>query len=95
MRVKPYVNAPNIGRVGMAFYETIDDPQCRLAYYSQAETNNRWLRDLFFPFISPIDYLKSALDITWSGGCHLAVFEQKMFAGLLRIFSQGASAEPH
>lgn len=91
-----YSNAPRIGRIGMAFFESIQSPEKRDFYYKNTEKWNRELQQSCFPFLSPIDYIKSQLDLAWPSGAKLASFDgQKMFSGLARIFKEGASAEPH
>lgn len=46
--------------------------------------------------LSPIDYIKSQLDLAWPADAKLASFDdQKIFSGLTRILKKGASAELH
>lgn len=96
MDVGYYENAPKIGRIGMAFFESIDNPEKRLDYYSNAKKWNNELKSACFPFLSPINFLQSELDNNWKSGCKLGTFNgNKMFSGLARIFKEGSSAEPH
>lgn len=96
MKLGFYENAPNIGRVGKAFYETINNPYSEKEYF---ENQAKWIEDLrktCSPFISPIDALRLALDDIWSSGSIVASIDgQKMFVGLVRYFTSLASAEPH
>ncbi|MBV5301008.1 MAG: 2OG-Fe(II) oxygenase [Methylococcales bacterium] len=96
MHISAYANAPQIKRVGMAYFESIADPEKRNFYYKNAEKWNREIRDACLPFHSPIDYMIFELDIAWPAGCKRAIFNgHKMFSGLTRIFPEGVAAEPH
>ncbi|MEX0446412.1 2OG-Fe(II) oxygenase [Xenorhabdus sp. SGI246] len=96
MNIGYYENAPKIGRIGMAFFESIDSMEKRDFYYKNANKWNFELRDACFPYLSPISYLLSELDTSWVKGAKLATFKgNKMFSGLARIFKDGSSAEPH
>lgn len=96
MEVGYYDNAPRIGRIGMAFFESINSHEKRDFYYENASKWNDNLRDACFPLMSPISFLLSELDNQWAPGAKLASFKgNKMFSGLARIFKDGSSAEPH
>ncbi|RAX56808.1 hypothetical protein CCZ01_08490 [Helicobacter monodelphidis] len=54
------------------------------------------IKNITFPYISPIDYIISYLDIIWNGGCKRAIFEDhKAFSGLVRVLGEDSSIEPH
>lgn len=81
-----YLNAPSIGRIGMAFYETEGQPQRMTEYFQQAGDHISELRRRCLPFASPIDVLRCALDERWPAGAHLqTLFGCKMFVGLSRV----------
>jgi len=91
-----YANAPKIGRIGKAFYETIDDAKARQQYFAKSQHWVHQLRQACLPYISPIDLLRVTLDGLWHKGANIAtVNDQKMFVGLVRFYSAMASAEPH
>lgn len=95
LRVGHYENAPLIGRIGMAFFESIHNPEKRYSYYKNA---NKWNNDLFdacYPYVSPISKLLNDLKRSW-GKANVAQHNfTNMFAGLARVFEEGSSAEPH
>lgn len=96
MEIGYYDNAPRIGRIGTAFFESINSNEKREFYYKNAPRWNSELKDACFPIVSPINYLISELDNNWTPGAKTATFkEHKMFSGLARIFKEGSSAEPH
>jgi hypothetical protein len=91
-----YANAPKIGRVGRAFFETTVSNEALLDYFSQSTTWLRLLRDACQPYQPPVDKLRLQIDECWDHGAHLGQLNgKKMYAGLIRVFDQGAFAEPH
>ncbi len=91
-----YYNAPLIARIGMAFYESIGNNELKNEYYKNANRHNERVREICFPYISPIDLIISLLDTIWNKGCKRAIFEgNKAFAGLVRVLSENSSIEPH
>ncbi len=91
-----YENAPNIGRVGQAFFESQANEQAARRYERDAV---RWVRELrsgLFPQLTPIDRFRLELDEVWPEGSHVGSMNgHKMFVGLARTFSVGSYAEPH
>lgn len=91
-----YANAPDIGRVGQAYFETINDSETREVYYANAAAWIRSMRDLCAPFACPMDTLRLQLQETWPAGATLETIDDRpMFVGLARVFEKGAGAHPH
>jgi hypothetical protein len=86
-----YNNAPGVGKfkdVGMAFFE-IEDEESKKAYYEQRINSFQAVREVFFPYSSPIDELRAALDEQWPHGASLLdLGEGPMFSGLVRAVKQ-------
>ena len=58
-----YHNAPLIAKIGMAYYETINNEKLKKEYFENAKYWNDILRNACFSYISPIDYIISLFDI--------------------------------
>ena len=81
-----YINAPSIGRIGMAFYEAEGRPELLEEYFEKANYHINELRDRCSPYVSPIDLLRCKLDEQWPAGAHLEnLYGKKMFVGLSRV----------
>jgi hypothetical protein len=91
-----YANAPDIGRVGKAYFETVGDPAVRRQYYEHATEWIQAMRDLCRPFASPMDTFRLQLQEIWPAGATLETLEGRpMFVGLARVFESGSGAHPH
>jgi hypothetical protein len=94
--VANYINAVNIGRVGMAFYEVQEDPLRLEEYYRLAKINNTRIKETFAPYVSPIDMLMIDLNKAWPAGCKIEnLHGENMFVGLLRVLDENAPIHPH
>nr|WP_249199470.1 hypothetical protein [Photobacterium sp. GJ3] len=84
-----YINAPSIGRIGMAFYEAERDPTLLERYFAQAQSNIHELRQRCKPYASPLDVLRCCLDEIWPAGAQLeTLYGKKMSVGLSRVVDE-------
>jgi hypothetical protein len=91
-----YLNAPSIGRIGMAFYEAESKPPLMAAYFESAFENMGELRRRCQPYPSPIDLLRCSLDESWPAGAQLeTLYGKKMYAGLSRVVTPGVTFLAH
>jgi hypothetical protein len=91
-----YENAPLIGRVGQALYESQASTEANRRYWTSAR---QWIQELRLacsPWLTPIDKLRLELDEIWSTGAAQGSLDgRKMFVGLARVFEENSTAEPH
>ena len=91
-----YMNAPSIGRIGMAFYEAENDPDKVSVYFEQSMQGIRSLRERCSPLPCPIDILRCTLDETWPAGAMLeTLYGKKMYVGLSRVVEPGVTFLAH
>lgn len=57
-----YLNAPSIGRIGMAFYEAENQPHLMADYFESVFDPIEELRERCTPYVSPVDLLRCVLD---------------------------------
>jgi len=91
-----YVNAPQVGRIGMSYFETGLKPEIIEQYFSTAIENINILRDACAPYSCPIDTLRCVVDEVWNNGCMLqTLYGKKMFVGLSRCMKPGIPLKAH
>lgn len=78
-----------VKRIGVAFNTTYNHPVGSPEwerYYKEALEGTRFVRNVAYPYLSPIDHVRLELDELWTYGANIANFEgKKMFAGIVRI----------
>jgi hypothetical protein len=90
-----YQNAPQIGRIGMAYFEGRTD-EGRNRYHAEAQRTAALLHEAYVPHADPIESLMRKVGETWPGGARLEAVEgQPMFAGLVRTLEAGTQLRPH
>ncbi|EEH8378408.1 2OG-Fe(II) oxygenase [Salmonella enterica subsp. enterica serovar Montevideo] len=91
-----YLNAPSIGRIGMAFYEAENQPPLMANYFESVFDNIDELRKRCTPYVSPIDLLRCVLDEVWPAGAQLeTLYGRKMYVGLSRVVKPGVTFLAH
>ncbi len=91
-----YATALNVGRVGIAYTETVIDPSLKEPYYDQATSAIWALRKCCAPYYSPMDRLRLEISELWPAGIGREdVDGRPMFVGISRVFEKGAESLPH
>ncbi|MGV3722381.1 MAG: hypothetical protein ACO1SX_15850, partial [Actinomycetota bacterium] len=95
-RLNGYRVEPRILRDGQTLFDAAGDAAAREEYFGSASSDTRALRELFVPYLSPIDRLRLELDEVWPGGAHLLELGgRKCSSGRTRVFRDRAEALPH
>ncbi len=91
-----YINAPSIGRIGMAYFEASGDNALIQKYYRDAIENINSIRRIFSPHYSPLDKFRLELQERWLHGCNIENIDKKrMFVGLCRVVDENIDFLPH
>ena len=95
-KIHNYINASNVKKIGMAFFESQNSLDSFRKYYDSVEKNNAMMQDFFSPFTPPIDSLMAQINRIWEPGIRLEnLHGKKMFSGLLRFVDKDAEIMPH
>jgi hypothetical protein len=92
--VNPY--SQQVGCLGISFHYSAGKPELREIYHRDARVWEQTLRDLSSPHQSPADSLEEAIRAVWPAGLTREdAVGRPMFAGITRLFHDGAGALPH
>jgi 2OG-Fe(II) oxygenase superfamily len=93
-----YLRAPEIGvrRTGMTFFENNGNTEILEFYYEQAKTYVRKIRQVCFPYLSPIDMLRLNLSDIWLADVNIEnIHGRRILAGIGRIVEDASKFHPH
>jgi 2OG-Fe(II) oxygenase superfamily len=93
-----YLRAPDVGvqRTGITFFETNGSIELLERYYEQAQILIKSLRQVCYPYLSPIDKLRLDLTDMWLAGSGIEnIHGRTMLAGIARVFEDGFELPPH
>lgn len=91
-----YYLTPPIGRFGMSFYETKGEQGIMDDYYQRAIGSIQEIRQIFSPYLSPVDLLRLRLQEKWKAGADIGNIDgRKMFVGVCRILEPNVDILAH
>lgn len=87
----------SVGRVCMPHIDSEWDEGLASAYHTEAIENIKDLRNLFFPYITPADYVRLLLQEFWPAGANIQrLYNRPCFVGAIRVFKPVVSSfYPH
>lgn len=87
----------SVGRVCMPHIDSEWDEELAKKYHTEAVENIHDLRSLFFPHISPTDYIRLLLQEYWPAGANIQrLYARPCFVGAIRVFKPTVSSfYPH
>jgi hypothetical protein len=86
----------NVKRIGKAIGEAASDPAKMQEYYSLVHAAHREVRELFQPYLAPMDKFRLVLQEVWPAGSQIERLNGlPMFCGLTRTYGEGAEILPH
>jgi hypothetical protein len=77
----------SVGRICVPHIDTESDEALAEKYYREADDNISDIRSLFFPYISPADYVRLRLQELWPAGANIQQIRgRSCFVGAIRVF---------
>ncbi len=92
-----FAKAEHVQRIGMPHFDIVDANSFNL-YHEVALQNIKNLREIYTPYLSPIDKFRLEMDEAWPAGAKVeSLYGKKCFVGLCRIIQgvTGSTLEPH
>lgn len=87
----------SVGRICMPHIDSEWNAELTNKYYAESIGNIHGLREIFYPYMSPIDHVRLLLQEIWPAGANIQhLHKRTCFVGAIRVFAPAtASFFPH
>ncbi|KQZ15151.1 MULTISPECIES: 2OG-Fe(II) oxygenase [unclassified Mesorhizobium] len=95
-KLEAYKTQTALKRLGMGYVDVGQDAGNAIRYHDEAIQAVWDIRNLMYPYITPLDHLRLMLEEIWPAGSNIeSIDEHKCFVGTCRVIDPGAKMLPH
>ncbi len=95
-KLEAYQIQNTVSRLGMGYIDVGKDPKLAKQYHDEAVDSIWLIRNLIYPYLSPLDHMRLLLQEIWPAGANIEhINNKKCFVGTCRFFKPNVKLKPH